>query len=252
MHKMWVSNDQDIVPWCMTGRTGDWDANKFVQWRLYDLAMHGGKILGLQTADPVLAGTFNRKYGVHKDFKYNNKSEDVGFYQMNHANAGIYRHTNYMIVAKGFNNQLWGAEIYQKQNRFGRYQSYGALTVIKPGGKDKNGFDNKKWDWNYQPGGTTKVLPWKKLIAPTNRIDQRNKNPFAGSLAYDLKDTEYLKGFIGNYGMFSMDFNEVKGLGFSGSLFPDSHDPSFRWKKTVFFFGDMVLCLGSNINHNDS
>lgn len=43
--------------------------------------------------------------------------------------------------------------------------------MIKPGGKDKNGFDNKKWDWNYQPGGTTKVLPWKKLIAPTNRID---------------------------------------------------------------------------------
>lgn len=109
MHKMWVSSDSDVVPWSMTGRTGDWDANKFDRWRLYSLAMTGGKILGLKTADPVLAGVYNRKYGVHKDFKFDKKSEDFGFYQMNHANAGVYKNKNYSIVVKGFNNQLWGA-----------------------------------------------------------------------------------------------------------------------------------------------
>lgn len=51
--------------------------------------------------------------------------------------------------------------------------------------------------------------------------------------------------------MFSMDFNEVKGLGFSGSIFHDAHDPSFWWKKSVFFFGSTIVCLGTNICHGD-
>jgi len=45
------------------------------------------------------------------------------------------------------------------------------LTILNPGNKSKNGFDNRKWDWNFNPGTTTKVMPWVKLIAAKNRID---------------------------------------------------------------------------------
>lgn len=71
MHKIWVSSDDELVPLSMTGRTGDWDASKFGKFQLRDLSIVGGKILGLETADPVLAGIYNRRYGVENRFNYN-------------------------------------------------------------------------------------------------------------------------------------------------------------------------------------
>lgn len=49
-------------------------------------------------------------------------------------------------------------EIYNKTNRFGRYQSHGTLEILYEGGLAKCGYpaDKEKksagWDWNMMPG----------------------------------------------------------------------------------------------------
>lgn len=68
---MYITNDSDLVCWSMTGRTGNWDNTKFSKKSLKSLAITGGKILGLNTADPILSGIYNRKYGIDKSFNYN-------------------------------------------------------------------------------------------------------------------------------------------------------------------------------------
>lgn len=164
MHKMLVTNDLDLVPLIMTGRTGNWDMTTFKRDYLKIMAILGGQILGIPTADPILASVYIRKYGVDKTIKYGLPADfQNGFYQNNHACAGHFRTRRCLITCKGFTNILWGAEIYLKENRYGKYQSYGSLSIVYKGSADLNGFNNTKWDWNYNPGATTKVLPFTKL-----------------------------------------------------------------------------------------
>lgn len=252
MHKLLTSNDSNIIPLCLTGRSGNWDDSILSKGSLKDLALIGGNILGLGTADPLLAGIYNRKYGVEPSFNYNNVSNfNNGFYQNNFANMGAFRTKNTIIINKGFNNQLWGSEIFVNSNRFGRYQSYGAMAIVYPGNRNANGFDNKKWDWNFNPGATTKILPWGKLIAGWDRIDEYSDKRFAGSLQFNLKKEGFLDNVWGTYGMFAMDFREKKKLGFGTVTAQDTHDDTFTFKKTSFFFDDMIICLGSDINNSD-
>lgn len=67
-----------------------------------------------------------------------------------------------MITLKGYNTDVWGAEIYQKDNRYGRYQSYGAVLIMgngHPVSRKGSGFKEEGWDWNRMPGTTTIHLP---------------------------------------------------------------------------------------------
>ena len=51
-----------------------------------------------------------------------------------------------MITLKGYNTDVWGAEIYQKDNRYGRYQSYGAVLIMgngHPVSRKGSGFKKK-------------------------------------------------------------------------------------------------------------
>lgn len=252
-HKLFIASDSDMVPLAMTGRSGNWDEINISKNSVKDLAILGGQILGLTTADPVLAGIYNRKYGTEPSFNYSTAAPfETGFYQMNHANAAVFRTKNTVVINKGFNNQLWGSEIYPTVNRYGRYQSYGAMSIVYPGDRNANGFNNTRWDWNYNPGATTKVLPWTKLIAGWKRIDEVTSKRFAGSLEFNLKNNGILNKVYGTYGIFAMDFQERRNLGWSGVTAPDTHDSSFTFKKSSFFFDDVIICLASDINNTDS
>lgn len=253
MHKQLTASDNDLIPLSMTGRSGNWDDITMSSYLLKDLANIGGEILGLSTADPILAGLYNRKYGPEASFNYSAVTPfETGFYQINHHNAAVFRTKNCVVFNKGFNNQLWGSEIYTTSNRYGRYQSYGALSVVYPGNRDANGFNTKKWNWNYNPGATTKVLPWDKLIAGWDRIDELSNKRFVGSLQFNLQNKGVLNKVLGTYGIFAMDFQERTNLGFLNVTAPDTHDPSFTFKKSSFFFDDVIICLASNISNSDS
>lgn len=254
LHKLFLGNESGITPLSMTGRTGKWGDISLDAACIKELAVTGGQILGLSTADPVLAGIYNRRYGVDASFNYSTKAPlETGFYQMNHTNGGVFRKpSNIVVVAKGFSNQFWGSEIYVTSNRYGRYQSYGALTVVLPGAATASGFNAASWDWRHNPGTTTKLLSYAQLQAATKRIDEYQSKGFAGALNFQQKDYGMLNGLTGNYGIFAMDFQERTGQGFSGYVGTDTHDASFVFKKSAFFFDDVIICLGSDIKSNDA
>jgi chondroitin-sulfate-ABC endolyase/exolyase len=247
------SNDSGVMPFALVGRNPQTKKTSLSSQTLANMAISGGKILELQVADPVLAGVYNRKFGVNKKFNYNSITPfEEGFIQFNYGNLGIYRKNNWIASMKGQSNILWGSEIYVNQNRFGRYQAYGTLEVIYPGENDKgNGHSLIGWDWNYNPGTTTIVLPWAKLHAERGRVDEYNTYGFAGALTLDLANKGVLSNTMGQSGLFAMKFKERNNLGFGATHGPITHNGSFEFTKAYFAIEDYIICLGTDIKNDD-
>ncbi|MGX5854250.1 polysaccharide lyase family 8 super-sandwich domain-containing protein [Dyadobacter jiangsuensis] len=248
------SSDSGIIPLSMTGRNPQTRTTTLAPATLAKLAISGGKILGLSTADPILAGNYNRKYGVNSDFNLNTITPfEEGYIQFNYGNLGVYRKNNWVATSRGFSRELFGAEIYIKQNRFGRYQSYGTLDIAYPGNTvTGNGFDLVGWDWNFNPGATTIVLPWDSLGAEKSRVDELNTYSFAGSLVLKQAGKAVLSKTMGESGLFAMRFKERGDLGFGTTYGPPTHNATFEFTKTYFAIDDYIICLGSGIKNNDA
>lgn len=248
------ANDYGIQALSTSGRNPQNRIREFNQDHLKKLAIAGGDILGLSTADPILAGMYNRVYGVDGDFNYSGTTAfTTGFFQFNHASASVFRKDDWVAFNKGFTSNMWGSEIYIGDNRYGRYQSYGALEVIYPGNKETgNGYDPETWDWNYNPGTTVIRLPWANLHAERGRVDELQQKRFAGALNLKNNNSEVLANNHGDYGMFAMDFKEQEGLGFGVIHSSGNHNKTFTFKKSNFYFDDIIVCLASGINNNDT
>ncbi|MDO5980171.1 polysaccharide lyase family 8 super-sandwich domain-containing protein [Flavivirga spongiicola] len=248
------ANDAGVQALSTSGRNPQTRTRPFSQSALKKIAIAGGDILGLSTADPVFAGIYNRIYGVDAEFNYSTIAPfEEGFFQFNHASAGAFRKDNWVIFNKGFSNNMWGSEIYTSQNRYGRYQSYGAQEVIYSGNKDAgNGYDVNTWDWNYNPGTTVIRLPWANLHAERGRLDEVQQERFVGALNLKNKNSEVLSSNHGDYGMFAMNFQQKEGQGFGVTHASENHNNTFTFKKSNFYFDDIIVCLGSGITNDDT
>lgn len=250
------ANDAGVQALSTAGRNPQNRTRPFGQMALKVLAIAGGNILGLSTADPLLAGMYNRIYGVEPSFNYSTVTPSAtGFFQFNHANAGAFRKSDWVVFNKGFSNNMWGAEAYTNQNRYGRYQSYGALEVIYSGDKPTgNGYDHITWDWNFNPGTTVIRLPWDKLHGEWSRLDEQQQKRFVGALSLKNKNSELLNNTHGDFGMFAMDFQEDVNQGFGTNYTSNvkHHNSAFTFKKSNFYFDDIIVCLGSGISNNDN
>lgn len=255
-YRIIVANDDDVVSITLSGRSGKRLKTTLSQYAFRSLAIAGGNILGLPIADTLLAGIYKRKYGNYGPFNSISTSPfEEGFFQFNYAMGGVFRKNGYVVTARGFTNNVWGSEIFPTENRYGRYQSYGVLDIVYPGDITEvngNEINGGGWDWRYNPGTTTKVLDWNKLVASTGRIDEQQNNRFTGALAFKNKESNLLTKIWGTYGLFGMDFKEKMGGGFQGTFGVDTHDSTFTFKKSNFFFDDLIISLGSNINNADT
>ncbi len=190
-------------------------------------------------------GTDKKMINLFKEKGITMSDDPQGFFVYNYAAFGIYRYKDKMVNIKGFNANIWGAELYAKDNRFGRYQSYGSVQII--GTKSPQAifgahsisektsrFTESGWDWNRNPGTTTIHLPFDKLESPFPGSDMlRQPEKFAG--ASQLED--------GKYGMFAMKLGELPRRNFN---------PSFKAYKSVFCFDNKIICLGSNITNENA
>ena len=158
-----------------------------------------------------------------------------GSWTMNMGSLQLHRRDNWLVGAKGFSRYLVGNETYKKNNLFGRYMSYGTVQILK-GSLEKSGFVQEGWDWNHYPGTTTICLPLEKLKSSIAQVDV-----FSGVEEMLLSDETYSGGnSLNNNGMFAMKLHE-------NSKYNGSH----RARKSVFFFDDRVILLGSDIQNND-
>lgn len=166
-----------------------------------------------------------------------------GFYVFNHACLGVHRYQESMVSMKGYNSDVWGSEIYTSENRYGRYQSYGAVEIFNGGGTDASNvsrsgscFVEAGWDWNRIPGTTTIHLPWTRLVSPqSSTLMARSNEDFAGASA-----------LLGEYGIFGMKLWEENAINNT------YYTKDFKARKSVFAFGKRIVCLGSNINNSEN
>ena len=131
---------------------------------------------------------------------------------------------------------VWGSEIYTKDNRYGRYQSYGSVQIMGksvPNSRLVCGFDEEGWNWNRLPGTTTIHLPFELLDSPLpGTMMARSRENFAGSSALE-----------GRNGVFAMKLMERNFKNFT---------PDFVARKSVFCLGNRLLCLGSDISNSNA
>jgi chondroitin-sulfate-ABC endolyase/exolyase len=208
----------------------------FSQAALQQLGELGGGFYG-QSADPVVARAYNRRYGTGSYAlfaPYGAEPSPDGFLQFNYSPLGIYRRANWVASIRAPQRFFWSSEIYPDANRYGRYQSYGALEILYSGGRTMSGQQLNGWDWNAIPGTTTIVLPDAKLVAENGREDVRSQLNFSGALAFQ----------DGQSGLYAANFQESN----AGA----NHNPSFVWRKSWFAFDSQIVCLGSDIANNDA
>lgn len=156
-----------------------------------------------------------------------------GFFVYNYGSAGIFRRSDWMVTLKGYTTDVWGAEIYKKDNRYGRYQSYGSVQIMGYPSRKASGFDENGWDWNRLPGTTTIHLPYELLDSPLpGSTMAHSKENFSGSSSLEGKN-----------GMFAMKLMERELKNFT---------PDFVARKSVFCFDNRMVCLGTGINNSNS
>lgn len=215
----------------------------------------GGEIVN-QQYDPILSGMHSRMYDyAPKIGGVSAEPFPSGFWQMNYSPLALYRRDNWTACIKGINNAFWATETYPANNRYGRYQGYGALEILYPSvwpyQIQPSGMTNVGWDWNKVPGTTSIVYPYDSLnlSATISSLNERSLLNFAGGVKFGTTSQPspsdvILKDFQGDYGMF--------GLNFQQSNLSITHSSTFIFRKSYFCFGKNIVCVGSNINNNRS
>lgn len=215
------------------------------------MAEIGGEILG-STIDDIVAGMHARTYGqIRSPYDVPAEAAPNGFWQMNYSPLAMYRKGEWAATIKGINNYFWGTEMTSNENRYGRYQGYGAVEIMYPGGLDASGFNIKGWDWNKPPGTTTILLPFNDLELPASvsYLAEKNQLNFSGGVKFGnpapkVPSDVILADLHGGYGMFALNFQQTAAT--------STHNPSFVFRKSYFSFEDKIVCMGSNINNNDA
>ena len=154
-----------------------------------------------------------------------------GFASFNYGGFGVHRFGEKMLILKTFNRYVWGSEIYQAQNRYGRYWSYGSMFLLGTETAAGEGLSAAGWDWNRVPGATTRILPWKELVSPILHHEMRTLPGNRSNGCSHLEDM---------YGVFGSVVTE-----------PDRkphYDPAFRVTSSIFTFGPRIVALGSGIS----
>lgn len=207
------------------------------------LALMGGLKNESDSIDADLASEYLRlgstnSFLLSKFSNYSANANPQGFYVLNHAALGSYKYNTAMVTVKGYNSDVWGSEIYTKDNRYGRYQSYGAVEILNGGSpvtRAGSRFAENGWDWNRLPGTTTIHLPLNLLESPqTTTLMARSEEDFAG--ASSLLNT------FGVFGMKLKEKNDINNLNFT---------PDFVARKSVFAFDKRIVCIGTGITNSN-
>jgi chondroitin-sulfate-ABC endolyase/exolyase len=139
----------------------------------------------------------------------------------------IHRNATNYVATKGYSKYIWDYEASSTENLWGRYLSNGQIEYTNlTSGRKNNAYHRANWDWSRIPGTTAKYLS-KEKIAFGNGVSHRN-----------FSDRTFLGGVTLNdtISMFSVQLHDI------------AYDKTFTADKSVFCFGNVLLCMGSNIS----
>lgn len=202
------------------------------------LAMLGDLTGGGNAIDPELAGAYIALGGTDKAMLSELKKAGIsalapvdGFTVYNYSAFGIHRRNGWMLSIKGYNSDVWASEIYAKENRYGRYLSYGTAQLFcRPSAKE-SGYVREGWDWNRYPGATTIHLPFELLDSPLpGTLMERNDSRFPG-----------VSSLEGRNGCLAFTYVEKDRKNFCAGA---------TATKSVFCFDNRIVHIGTGITNN--
>ncbi|WP_124636241.1 polysaccharide lyase family 8 super-sandwich domain-containing protein [Taibaiella sp. KBW10] len=148
-----------------------------------------------------------------------------GHFGFPYAGLSIHKYNGWQISVKGTSKIIWHFENGDAENRLGAYGAAGVLEILthgNPVSPDSNGLSFAGWDWAHLPGTTVADVPFATMANFAMR--QMNGKDFLAHAHLDQSS-----------GIFAMDYKDYNSTSGMTAL------------KTYFFFGDQILCLGSNI-----
>jgi chondroitin-sulfate-ABC endolyase/exolyase len=151
---------------------------------------------------------------------------------MGYSGLLAHRQRHWLVLVKGIGRYHTGAETYDLpwgDNRFGTWQGGGDMLVLNSADPLRQyglGYVYDGWDFNKLDGATTLVLP-PELLALPPLTTTRTRDSFVGGLRH-----------FGSNGIFVQTLSSVPFLRVGSE---------HRARKTYFFLGDRVICLGSGI-----
>jgi chondroitin-sulfate-ABC endolyase/exolyase len=182
--------------------------------------------------DPMNNSIFTQLNGI--------KEEKLsGYYTLPYGATAIHRRNDWAALIKGYSKYVWASEIYVKANRYGRYPANGTIQLLNSSGEKGSGFVQEGWDWNRYPGATIVYLPFRELEPKLPLLMFRSNESFAGATKLDED------------GIFGMILNEGKGTNADGNESNLGFPGRLKAKKSVFSFGDKMICIGTDISSID-
>ena len=140
----------------------------------------------------------------------------------------IHRRPGWMAAVKGFSRYIWDYESSKTQNLYGGNASSGVLRLYTKG-NPVNAFDSgygiEGWDWHRLPGATTVRVPYDDMKAGHRNWSSES---FVGGLSAQQSN-----------GVYAMVYDNQVG------------EVSLTARKSLFFFDDYIILLGSDINGGD-
>ncbi len=144
---------------------------------------------------------------------------------------------NYMITIRAHSKYVYPFESWGKS--FFAYPLFianGYLDVVYPKNLDSTSPENKIWhkgyDWHRWPGVTSVNLPYDKMLTDPGQVRDEGGE-------YLFSDQAFSGGVSTSYacGIYAFQFKGHDKFNLQG----------FTGKKTYFFVGDKVVCLGTDI-----
>lgn len=213
----------------------------------FDMA-YSGNPEGTSKIDKEVAGAYLRLWGKEDIAnssiftKMNGISPETlrGYYTFPYGATAVHRRHDWAAIIKGYSKYVWASEIYVDSNRYGRYPANGTVQLLNEDGELGSGFRQEGWDWNRYPGSTVIDLPLKELEAKTPLLIFRSNETFAGTTELD------------DNGIFGMILNEGKGSNAEGVEVYSGFPGRLKAKKSVFSYGDKLICIGTDISSIDA
>ncbi|KAJ7379182.1 hypothetical protein OS493_017681 [Desmophyllum pertusum] len=160
--------------------------------------------------------------GKVKSNATSSESSPEGHWSKNFAALSVHRRKDWAVTVKGFNKFVWDFEGATKTAN-----SEEALTAHDV---------NNGWDWTKIPGATTMSL----TLQQARLKKARTFSPLSSAGGVTYHGPEPLSS-----GVFGMDFHQPKY-----QFFEKNHrypNIKLHFKKSVFFYQNVLVCLGSNI-----
>lgn len=199
----------------------------------------GGSPIDKEMAEAFLRLEHENSHRISylKDRAFEAERAPVGHWTMPYAACGLHRREEWLVGVRGHSRYLWANESYLQNNLYGRYISHGHLQVLGKGDPvnlQASGYKIEGYDFNYFPGTTTIVLPIDELKSRVLQVDH-----MSGYEEMLLSEECFVGGIDNGWnGLFAMKLREHA-----------KYHGSHRARKSWFFYENLVLCLGSNIEN---